>query len=90
MPIMPSVPSQEDLVIEQPKGLMNLEVAEKSPTNKNMRGSKIYKHPPKAIWVPNEGVLGAGSKTIKIMLPKMNSTFRNVDKKGSLMMISED
>lgn len=55
-----------------------------------MKGSKIYKHPQKGLWVPTDGVLGGGSKTIKIMLPKMNSIFKNVEKKGSLLMITDD
>jgi len=77
-------------LIEQPKGLINLEVNEKTPANKNMRGSKIFKQPRKAGWAASDGVLGGSVKTIKIMLPKMNSTFRNVDKKGSLMMFADD
>lgn len=45
----------------------------------------------RGFWVPTEGVLGSGVKSIKIMLPNMNSTQRSVvDKKGSLMMIVDD
>ena len=85
-----SVYSQDEFLIEQPKGLINLDVEEKTPTNKNLKGSKIYKHPRKAFWAPSDGVLGGDVKTIKIMLPKMNSIFKSVDKKGSLMIINDD